>query len=332
MTTAFRTLLAAAVAGSLGLGASMASADVDVYAEIDKTKTVTVDVDVDIDKDVDLFVHESIYTDSAAEQLILKNQRNQYNFVEDENGLSTALIDGSGVGASGILQFNQAPGYVNNQANEVSVTAAESPDDNGAFVDGVLVPNSRDNAFVDGIDQVERLATRVDDVFEKGVFVHAELSAEQINGFDTTTSAPGDDPAAPAPDDFVNQFIAVFGSLNENTITGSFSNASGIVQVNQSAGSLNNQNNGVAIALGDFAVFALGEIDLGQVNAYNLVDVIDTVRTDTIDGGSFDGFSGIAQVSQSSGSVNNQSNLVDIAISTSFDLPFTNGNGGGTTP
>ena len=93
MTTAFRTLLAAAVAGSLGLGASMASADVDVYAEVDKTKVVFVDVNVDIDKDVDLFVQESIYTDGAAEQLILKNQRNQYNFVEDENGSRLAGAD-----------------------------------------------------------------------------------------------------------------------------------------------------------------------------------------------------------------------------------------------
>jgi hypothetical protein len=85
----------------------------------------------------------------------------------------------------------------------------------------------------------------------------------------------------------------------------------------------------VALALGDFAVFALGEIDLGQSNTYNMVDVIDNIRTDTITGGAFDNFDGIATVNQSAGSLNNQANVIDIAVSGSKINVSLNPGGGG---
>ena len=112
-------------------------------------------------------------------------------------------------------------------------------------------------------------------------------------------------------------YVNVDPSINTNEIiNGSFDGATGIVGVNQAAGHLNNQNNAIAVALGDESVYALGESDLGQFNIYNYVDVIDQVRTDTISG-SLNGATGIVTVNQSSGSMNNQANVVSVAVGTS---------------
>ncbi len=292
MKAAFQILLAVAVAGAFTLGATQAKADANVYAQFAKFKTKTVTEDIDITKTINLTIDEQIDVDAAAEQEVVNNQRNQWNFVEDENGLSTASIDGAtGDNGNGIFLINQAPGYSNNQANEVSVTIVESPAD--------------------------------------GAFVHAQDAVEQINGWNppTATVDTGTDPptvtlndtAPPDRDgdlfpDYVNQYITVFGNVTSDDVTDSFNDGSGIVGINQSAGSLNNQKNSTAIALADFATFALGEIDLGQFNTWNLVDVIDTVRTDTITN-SFNGFDGIVMVNQSAGAINNQANKIDIGAS-----------------
>lgn len=287
MTAPFR-LLSLVFAGALVLsvGASSARADVDVFATANKTFDKVVFETITITKNVDIFVQPLIFNDAAAEQEIFKNQRNQFQFVQDENGISDALIAGGSFdGASGILLVNQAPGFLNNQANEVSVTYANTP------------------------------------FFQDGVFVHANVAVEQINGWDPldgidsnglTTPPDFDQDGIPDP---VNVYTSVGNTvLNSDTIDGSFNDAAGIAGVNQSAGSINNQNNGIAIALGDFATFALGELDLGQFNTWNLVNVNAAQRFDAITA-SFNGFSGVAMVNQSAGAINNQANVVDIAVS-----------------
>lgn len=304
MKAAFQILLAVAVAGAFTLGATQAKADANVYAQFAKWKVKTVDETININKDIDLTINEVIEVDAAAEQEVVNNQRNQWNFVEDENGLSTASIDGAtGDNGNGIFMINQAPGFINNQANEVSVTLVESP---GVGAEG------------------------------QGAFVHAQDAVEQINGWNppsVTIEFPDDgidgthrEPIVTVletepPDydedgfpDFVNQYILEFGAVSSDDITDSFNDGSGIVEINQSAGSLNNQTNSAAIALADFATFALGEIDLGQFNTWNLVDVVDSVRTDSITN-SFNGFDGIVMVNQSAGSINNQANKIDIGVS-----------------
>jgi len=156
---------------------------------------------------------------------------------------------------------------------------------------------------------------------QSGGFAHSQVSVEQINGLDPDSEVPTDGPTV-----FGNEYVNVFGATLRDDITGSFGGGSGVVGVNQAAGSLNNQNNALSIAVAEPAVYALGEANLGQFNTFNTVDVIDQVRTDSISGGSFDGFAGVAMVNQSSGSINNQANVVDIAttneISVSVQLPF----------
>lgn len=308
--------------------AGAAQADVKVRADINKNKDVEVFEFIDINKFVDLVVFEYIAVDSVAEQLVIKNQRNQFNFVEDENPVSTAEINASAASASGVTLINQSPGFINNQGNEVSVTAAASPG-NPTFLPkpsildpegfGVTFDNFKDEAavaeFVEGTS---------------GVFAHAEVSVEQINGFD-----PDEDNF---DGEFGNEYVNVFPGFLTDTITGSFDGGSGVAGVNQAAGSLNNQNNALAVAIGTNAVYALGEADLGQFNTRNSVDVLDQIRTDTIGGcvgegctpaGSFNGFTGVVMVNQSSGSLNNQANVIDIAVDSAAVLPDL-GNIGGT--
>lgn len=360
-----KRMLAILTAPAVALAAGAARADVFVRADIDKEKDITVDVFVDIDKYIDLFVFEYISVDAVAEQLIVKNQRNQFNFVEDENADALATIDGSVSSSSGIVLINQSPGFVNNQGNEVSVTAANTPGNPGSRpvpstvgttvgiplntnpvqTDGgddlpdstaVLSSNCTDGcliipAVVAGEAASVEVPVEIDDwtstadVAEfrdavSGVFVHAEVSVEQINGWSPNSDSES---SVESPTTYANEYVNTFGSLLTDSITGSFADGAGVVGVNQASGSINNQNNALAIAIGDEAVYALGEADLGQFNTRNLVDVIDQVRTDEISGGSFDGFAGVAMVNQSSGSVNNQANVVDIAVTADVQLPFS---------
>lgn len=323
-----------ALIGTALLGAGPVSADVYVYADIFKEKDVTVDVTVDINKEIDLFVYEYIPVDAVAEQLVIKNQRNQFNFVEDENALSAASIESTAGTASGVVLFNQAPGLVNNQGNEVSVTYVESPegpidststqsvDSSSSTTDTTTVtdPAGTTTTTQTVSNESSETTTRRTQSTGGGSFVHAEASVEQVNG---ANPPPRRDETGGTPvEGFVNEYVNVFGSVSSDTIDGSFEGASGVVGVNQAAGSLNNQNNAIAIAVGTNAVYALGEADLGQYNTANLADVTDQTRTDAISG-SFGNFAGIAAVNQAAGTLNNQANVVDVAVSLGATLPFT---------
>jgi hypothetical protein len=306
MTRSFRTLLGAAVAGLYVLGATAAQADVFVFADINKTKTLTVNETITVTKTISLTVDQVIDVDSAAEQHIFKNQRNQFNSVEDETSSSSAeILDGSASDADGVVLFNQAPGIANNQGNEVSITFVNSPTDD---LDGT-----------------------------PGTYTQAESSIQQINGANVgADSVSAGDPIPPSDSvpqfPFANQYTQVDPNAeysdtigNEGGTGGPFSgDASGVVGVNQAAGALNNQNNALAIALGDDSRFAVGEADLGQFNAYNFVKANVLTRTDTIQGGAFAGFSGVAMVNQAAGIANNQANQVDIAGTVSMKIPELN--------
>jgi len=276
-------ILGVATLGAMLLGGGMARADVFVHATIDKTKDITVTETVTITKSIDLQVQEQIPVDSVAENDIVKNQRNQYNYVQDDNGQSSTDITGSGGGLSGIGNFNQASGYINNQGNEVSVTFADSP-----------------SGFA---------------------LAHSQASIEQTNGqFVTDPPTPGG-PVTPNSS-FYNVYEQVFTATQSDSIGTSFEAASGVIGINQAAGNLNNQNNAVAIAVATTVVYALGEADLGQFNTGNWANVQDQNRSDSITG-SFGAASGIVQVNQSSGSLNNQANVVQVAVSQFATLPFT---------
>jgi hypothetical protein len=111
-----------------------------------------------------------------------------------------------------------------------------------------------------------------------------------------------------------NSALVGFTEL-EDLIDFAFKNVSGVVNVNQAAGNLNNQHNTVAVSVGD-GVVALSEADLGQFNDNNIVNEVMTYKYDTITGSAFENFSGVLCVNQSSGNMNNQSNIVSVSALT----------------
>jgi hypothetical protein len=323
--------------GVVGLWATASLADVFVEGYVEKEKEMNVTVDVTVTKFVTLYTQDYIPVDASSEQTIVKNQRNQFNFVQDEDATATAqILDTSTATATGIILINQSPGFINNQGNEVSVTFATTPGNTGyrpvpsptiTNTDGTTTP-----LLIGETPQVASWATAT-----AGVFAHAEVSVEQVNGepavnndtdtADSEDAPPGDPPPPNTPSGFSNQYVNVDPSTLTDTIGnsggsgGPFAGGSGVAGVNQAAGSLNNQNNALAISLGDHVVHALGELDLGQFNTWNQAENFAQVRTDTIAGGAFNGFSGVAMVNQSSGSINNQANVVDIAVGTDVTFP-----------
>lgn len=103
--------------------------------------------------------------------------------------------------------------------------------------------------------------------------------------------------------------------IQHDEICGSFTNFYGIGQVNQSAGSMNNQNNVVAVAAGNGAMVAMAGAELAMNNAGNNFVPGYLVCFDNKIDGSFNSFHGVGQVNQSAGNMNNQVNVISAAAS-----------------
>ncbi len=108
---------------------------------------------------------------------------------------------------------------------------------------------------------------------------------------------------------------AVLGSH----ITNSFNNTSGIAQVNQSSGGLNNQHNVLAIGIGvdgtaDFV--ALSDSALASHTGNNVVEVEGDYEADTSMTNSFNNYSGIAQVNQVAGYGNTTAQTLTVNVNT----------------
>jgi hypothetical protein len=282
MTAPIKLLGIVAVA-SLAFGAGPAWADFFVEGTATKTKTVTVDKTVTIYKDVTINVDSEVKTDSTSEQDIFANQRNQFNYVEDEASRLKNEITDAYKNASGEQATIQNNGMNNNNLNSDSLSYATSP--------------GNDN---------------------KGVFIDAEVNIEQINGLTEDPPCQGAQ-CVELPDDQDGRGINVFQSLTggnySNEIDGSFNKAAGVAKTIQENGSNNNNFNGVAIALGDFGVFALDEVNAGQFNNFNFAQTRALKRTNTIND-SFNNYDGITATIQNNGSNTNNANVSAIAAST----------------
>lgn len=140
--------------------------------------------------------------------------------------------------------------------------------------------------------------TRIDTTFVPDSRVMAEVVKKQINE-DNSFTASGVD--------------------YKDLIQDSFSSFQGIGQVNQSAGSMNNQGNVVSAAVTNKeAAWANAEVIDYQLNdGLNVVknDPAPDPYVDKIDN-SFNKFSGVGQANQAAGFGNNQNNIVAIAFST----------------
>jgi hypothetical protein len=102
------------------------------------------------------------------------------------------------------------------------------------------------------------------------------------------------------------------GSVNDNT---------GLTQVNQAAGNMQNQGNLVAAGLAntdDAFVNSQAEVDQVNTDSAPTTSVIDSVFDALIDG-SITGNAGVTQVNQDAGNMNNQTNAVALAANPAVD-------------
>ena len=195
----------------------------------------------------------------------------------------TAVIDGGSLdNAAGIINVNQSPGSINNQGNAVAISYSDAAE---------LVTPVVNN---DPEDDTAR--------FAGGAFLHAESSAELING-----GLEGESEGN------MGNMVDAIGSTRTNTIDGALGTVTGIIGVNQSAGNINNQNNAASISVGD-GIAALSEADLGLCNSGNTSIAMGTVTSDTLTGAALASASGIIGINQSSGCMNNQANMVAACV------------------
>lgn len=292
-----KSVLYAGAATSALFFATSASADVFVEADINKTKDITVTQNVTIHKTIDLSVTVSILPEKAAEADGIINQTNWGNEGCGNCAEKRDEIINSIGGDTGIVNVNQSAGNMNNQGNAVSVAV-------DAIKDPPSVPPPPP-----GTPPVDPGGSG---------FAHSQAHIEQVNGQE-------DGETRGNLVDTVNLLFRdalIQNSINDNL---------GIVNVNQSSGSMNNQANQVALAVSlvdendQGGGVALAEADLGQVNAANIARESDsdpTTPSDPFFGinksatiqGSINGNTGIVNVNQGSGNMANQANNVSAAV------------------
>jgi len=115
----------------------------------------------------------------------------------------------------------------------------------------------------------------------------------------------------------ISDNVASDDTISDNA----FINAVGVININQGAGVVNNQNNAVALALGTDPTASLAEADLGQDIWDADIDVEQANNIDRITLTAFQFATGVINVNQASGASNNQANVVAVTAA-SFGGPF----------
>lgn len=111
----------------------------------------------------------------------------------------------------------------------------------------------------------------------------------------------------------------------ETSIQDSFNDTVGLVGINQSSGSLNQQVNIAVLSLGALVgpdAITIGDTTLKNVNAHmeNHVDDDQRMQRSNALTNSFHGFRGIAQIQQAAGDGNSTANMLGLSVSI-MDLP-----------
>jgi hypothetical protein len=176
------------------------------------------------------------------------------NSLLEVDTVSTDTIVGSGNGGTGIINVNQASGSMNDQANLRAIALSlDSPDATGTTAislgGGAVLGDNQ-------IDSTRALRSDViDSSFQNSVgIIGVNQSSGNMNtqrnvlalalGGGAATLTEGELADLRAPNSLTQE-----GGSRIDTITNSFSNTQGIVQVTQSAGDLNVLGNNLAISL-----------------------------------------------------------------------------------
>jgi len=235
-----------------------ALADCDLDFTVDVTKTATVDKYVSIDKYFTFVVTAYIDPDALAECDVFKCDLNEHNKVDSYLGTYTDDLTCSFNNFTGIGQANQAAGYGNNQGNIVAAAIVSTDKKVAAMTEVAVEQKSYFNTLYSELDySFDTISGSFKEFTGIG---QANQSAGHMNNQNNVvaisaglTDRCGDDGVVAANDTYLTQKNSAnwaFPSyaLNVNTVTNSFNNFTGIGQVNQAAGSMNNQANVVSIA------------------------------------------------------------------------------------
>lgn len=262
-----------------------ALADVTVTVEVNKKKDVSVSETINIDKQVTITTAVNLNATKAAEADTIINQVNIRNEACENCAEKLDWIWGSVTGNVGAIAINQAAGNMNNQGNAVTVgvDSREFPGGNGT------PPPPPPDA-------------------PNGGFANAQSSVDQQMGVTKQNTATAGPPVyVEVPNgNTINSTNILF---RDAVIEESINRNTGIVQVNQSAGNINNQGNAVTLALALSGGVALSEADLGQANAFNKVHERDVNKNALIEN-SINSNAGMIEVNQTSGNFANQANVV----------------------
>jgi len=265
----------------MALWALPAMAFVNVYADIEKDKNIYVNEYIDIYKLATVEVHVTAEGIVAAEAAALVNQENYANLACEDCAEKTAAIYNSVLLNTGITNVNQSVGNMNNQGNVVAVA-----------IDTPRQPGPGDPTGGSG-------------------FSNAQASVDQKQwGIVEVDEVPVVDQVA-----ILGNTIRSINILwRESIIQDSVNTNTGITNVNQAAGQMNNQANATALAVCLDGAVALSETDLGQSTILGAVYETNTLKTALIDG-SISYNRGVTFVNQTSGNMANQGNALSLSYS-----------------
>lgn len=111
-----------------------------------------------------------------------------------------------------------------------------------------------------------------------------------------------------------NEIFSTDVNIENNIHAGAFSGTTGIIAVNQSAGSLNTQSVLINVCVGAAPAVSLSDADLGMQISNNEVTDVGVTRNDKISTYALEGVSGLVAINQSSGASNHQASMISISI------------------
>jgi hypothetical protein len=257
-----KLLTGIAVALFAGALAVPASANVDAVVFVNITKNVSIFENITKFKDVFVDVDFVEFADGAAEALALVNQENLENFADVDmsdgesgfaiDGLDASIDTGSVSNNVGITQVNQDVGVGANQANVVAVAVTDAEASVADAQSTVDQRNLDNEVLLTGpfiLDDPERTAVISDSVNGNNGITQVNQNAGNWNKILALADA------------FLGQentgnTVDAFTTIKTDVISGSVNGNTGITNVNQTTGNMNNQ--GVAISFSGIAALGLG--------------------------------------------------------------------------
>lgn len=222
--------------------------------------------------------------------------------------------------AQGVFFINQSDGLRSVQSNLAALASSTTGVSVASAIShaGGAPGSASQTGPLDGVAQIANVGVRASgliavnqDVGADNRQVNATALAFSQNGA-AIASAAATFTGNPGADDSPNGA----GGAGTLSLTDSFVDATGVVQVSQSVGGRNEQANLLAIAFGanSTEATALADTELDAVNAPPSDPGPDAPVVTFDRSGSFEGFSGIAQVSQTAGYGNQVVNAFAVSV------------------